>query len=839
MAWQATLRPEMDWSMDAELPQRFKVWKRQVTSELRLQMAADPNKQQLWACTYVIVCAGEQGENVIQQAKLLEETEDHTKILGALEEFVSPSTHFVEDSFNYFYLKQGEMSVSHYQAATEQLIERMIPQYNASKTMKHTDVKQLLLRNLLLVGLRHKDVLKQCQTMKSDACTAEHLLNLARQAEYRDTTALRLTKTVASNAHTLQDNSESSLHQINQRRQKIDQQIGSSNSRRCRWCGRSRLCRRSECPARDRYCNKCHIKGHFEEVCRQDSTRRINKQQPVHKLEDDDDEYKEEEDEVTSVYSFNTLYNLKAMESEHIRPLWISTTATSQVHKVNVKVDTGADCNVMPVYLFSKIFGSKQPEPSDVRIQAYGGMPVTIVGKCTVIIHKSNGTQTSAVFQVTHHNGHAIIGRSTSRDIGYVNLPAIECPPLSMTPITHDVQTLQQHVEQPRMHKTQSSTTIDNIRNNETNNSVADVLSHASPHPHRSTDVRPEDVTPLHVLSDSIPSNQSCLDSVQTEAKKDGTLQQPRNCQATQSTRCSQQQEGLSQYKVPAGPWKRLGIDYFKWNQQRYLLIADYYSRFPIIRSVSTMSAAHLVTVLKTIFSEYGLPEELVSDKGTQFTSEQYTSFAEEYNIKITHSSPRYPQSNGFIESMVKITKQILQRCKQTSSDPHMAMLLYRATPLQSGMASPAELLSQRRYQTTLPIKNREPVRIRNHRETMTKSSDKREEYFNKKAADYRQLQMHEPIYVQPNPDKASWQKANVIGTSTEKNPRSYKIQLPIGQRFNRNRRHLRPDRGTTPDDNEPDQMANREPRGPRRSACESHAPRILRYDQLGEPSSY
>ena len=593
--------------------------------------------------------------------------------------------------------------------------------------MKHTDVKQLLLRNLLLVGLRHKDVLKQCQTMKSDACTAEHLLNLARQAEYRDTTALRLTKTVTSNAHTLQDNSESSLHQINQRRQKIDQQNGSSNSRRCRWCGRSRLCRRSECPARDRYCNKCHMKGHFEKVCRQDSTRRINKRQPVHKLEDDDEddddeEDEEEEDEVTSVYSFNTLYNLKAMESEHIRPLWISTTTTSQVHKVNVEVDTGADCNVIPVYLFSKIFGSKQPESSDARIQAYGGMPVTIVGKCTVIIHKSDGTQTSAVFQVTHHNGHAIIGRSTSRDIGYVNLPAIECPPLSMAPITHDVQTLQQHVEQPRMHKTQSSTTIDNIRNKGTNNSVADVHSHASPHPHRSTDARPEDVTPLHVLSDSIPANQSCLDSVQTEAKKDGTLQQPRNCQATQSIRCSQ-------YEVPAGPWKRLGIDYFKWNQQRYLLIADYYSRFPIIRSVSTMSATHLVTVLKTIFSEYGLPEELASGQGSQFTSEQYTSFAKEYNIKITHSSPRYPQSNGFIESMVKITKQILERCKQTSSDPHIAMLLYRATPLQSGMVSPAELLSQRRYETTIPIKNREPVRSQNHRETMAKSRDKQEEY--------------------------------------------------------------------------------------------------------------
>ena len=157
------------------------------------------------------------------------------------------------------------MSVSHYRAAAEQLIERMILQYNASKTMKHTDVKQLLLRNLLLVGLRHKDVLKQCQNLKSDICTADHILNLARQAEYRDTTALRLTRTVTTDAQarTLQDISGSSLHQINQRRQKTDQQNGSSNSRRCRWCGGSRLCRRSECPARDSYCNKCHIKGHL------------------------------------------------------------------------------------------------------------------------------------------------------------------------------------------------------------------------------------------------------------------------------------------------------------------------------------------------------------------------------------------------------------------------------------------------------------------------------------------------------------------------------------------------------------------------------------------------
>ena len=167
-----------------------------------------------------------------------------------------------------------------------------------------------------------------------------------------------------------------------------------------------------------------------------------------------------------------------------------------------------------------------------------------------------------------------------------MHFPEIECPPLSMTPVKHAVQTPQQHVEKPIVtHKTQSIT-IGNNRHKGTNNSVADAIKRVSPLSQRPT----EDVTLLHVLSDSIPVDQSCLDSVQTEANKDGTLQQPWNCQATQSTRRSQQQ-GLSKYEVPTRLWKRLGIDLFEWNHQRYLLIADYYSHFSVLRSVNTMSA--------------------------------------------------------------------------------------------------------------------------------------------------------------------------------------------------------------------------------------------------------
>ncbi|ELU14742.1 hypothetical protein CAPTEDRAFT_215338 [Capitella teleta] len=61
----------MDWAVDARLPQRYKEWRREVRNELRLSMAEDSDKTELWACTYVVVCSGEQGEDILQQAGML------------------------------------------------------------------------------------------------------------------------------------------------------------------------------------------------------------------------------------------------------------------------------------------------------------------------------------------------------------------------------------------------------------------------------------------------------------------------------------------------------------------------------------------------------------------------------------------------------------------------------------------------------------------------------------------------------------------------------------------------------------------------------------------------
>ena len=66
-------------------------------------------------------------------------------------------------------------------------------------------------------------------------------------------------------------------------------------------------------------------------------------------------------------------------------------------------------------------------------------------------------------------------------------------------------------------------------------------------------------------------------------------------------------------------------------------------------------------------------------------------------SLQNTTSSPHHPEGNRFAESMVKIVKQILQHAKYSGCDPHLAVLSYRATPLDSKIASLAELLYQHR----------------------------------------------------------------------------------------------------------------------------------------------
>ena len=92
-------------------------------------------------------------------------------------------------------------------------------------------------------------------------------------------------------------------------------------------------------------------------------------------------------------------------------------------------------------------------------------------------------------------------------------------------------------------------------------------------------------------------------------------------CTVCQENSKSQPKEIQQQTEVPLHAWERLGIDLLELNKEHFLLVVDYYSRFPVLRKVNSLSIATTVLHMTQIFSEYGIPKTVVTDGGPQFNT--------------------------------------------------------------------------------------------------------------------------------------------------------------------------------------------------------------------------
>ena len=158
-----------------------------------------------------------------------------------------------------------------------------------------------------------------------------------------------------------------------------------------------------------------------------------------------------------------------------------------------------------------------------------------------------------------------------------------------------------------------------------------------------------------------------------------------------------QRHQPLIPSPLPDLPWQRVATDLYEWKQQMYLLVVDYYSRYIEIARLNKATADEVILHTKSIFARHGIPEEVISDNGSQYTSAAYQRFAQEFQFHHVTSSPYFPQSNGEAERAVGTIKNLLKK----NDDPYLALLAYRATPLENGY-SPSELLMSRRLRTTL-----------------------------------------------------------------------------------------------------------------------------------------
>ena len=98
------------------------------------------------------------------------------------------------------------------------------------------------------------------------------------------------------------------------------------------------------------------------------------------------------------------------------------------------------------------------------------------------------------------------------------------------------------------------------------------------------------------------------------------------------------------------------------------------------------LSANSVIRAIKQHFVRHEIPDELITDNGPQFKSDESLRFAREYGFTMVKSSPYYSRGNWEAESAVKIAKHILKKSWKEDPYQYLALLAYRNTLHWAGL---------------------------------------------------------------------------------------------------------------------------------------------------------
>lgn len=198
-------------------------------------------------------------------------------------------------------------------------------------------------------------------------------------------------------------------------------------------------------------------------------------------------------------------------------------------------------------------------------------------------------------------------------------------------------------------------------------------------------------------------------------------------------------------------PWDRIHIDFAGpiFNTM-WLICVDAYSQFPYISSMKNTTTEDTISALTAIFSIEGLPNTIVSDNGTQLTSEKFNQFCSKLGIQHIKTTPFHPASNGLAERFVRTFKTAVTKNLEDNLSVKDAVLkflnTYRFMPNDEGK-SPAELL-----------------RVRQVRTIWSQLFELRRETIQRSSSEITKYQINDTVYVKNFGKGKKWLKGIISG---------------------------------------------------------------------------
>ena len=142
------------------------------------------------------------------------------------------------------------------------------------------------------------------------------------------------------------------------------------------------------------------------------------------------------------------------------------------------------------------------------------------------------------------------------------------------------------------------------------------------------------------------------------------------------------------------GPFKKTKEDY------KFALVAvESFSGWPVVVPLKTQKAEEIAEALIThVFSIYGSPQSIMTDRGTSFESSLFQEIMNLYNIKKYRTTTYHPAANGKAERWIKTLKDHLGMLVEEAQEewpkylPFIAQA-YRSLPHTAHKFSPYEVM--------------------------------------------------------------------------------------------------------------------------------------------------
>jgi len=185
--------------------------------------------------------------------------------------------------------------------------------------------------------------------------------------------------------------------------------------------------------------------------------------------------------------------------------------------------------------------------------------------------------------------------------------------------------------------------------------------------------------------------------------------QQARECGACQANKNSPARAPLHSWAWPSALWERIHVDYMGPIFGKMLLIViDAHSKWLEVCVMGSTTAPKTIVTLCDMFARYGLPRQVVSDNGPQFSAIEFENFLSTNGIKHIPISPYHPSSSGAAERAVQMVKRALRAAHHTGKPLEQSLstflLRYRTTPHATTSVAPCTLMMERDLRTCMHL---------------------------------------------------------------------------------------------------------------------------------------